>query len=202
MTTLRQPMFPAASVARTVTELFPTINGIAADQAVVPEATPAWPKLVAQDTNATPRLSLATPEMMTEAAVVERVPDAGEVMVRLGGVVSVPPPPVPGGVVLTDCRVTLVVFDTWLPPADAVTVMILAPTVSGTLAMLHAAAEPAATPEALLLDDHVTPIMPVPPAAAPDKLTLDAVVAEATPFTVNTKGEPSGGGTVVEAWAA
>ena len=105
-------MLPAASVARTVTELFPTISGIAADQAVVPAATPAWPKLVAQDTSATPTLSLAMPAMVTEAAVVDRVPVAGEVMVKLGAVVSGPPPPVPGPVVLTDCRVTVTDFDT------------------------------------------------------------------------------------------
>ena len=66
------------------------------------------------------------------------------------------------------------------------------------LAMLQAEAEPAATPEEPPLDDHVTAIVPVPPAAAPDKLTLDAVVVEATPYTVNAKGEPGGGGTVVE----
>jgi len=112
MITLRQPMLPAASVARTVTELFPTINGIAADQAAVPEATPAEPKLVAQDTSATPTLSLAMPVMMTEGALVARVAEAGEVMVKLGGVVSEPPPPVPGPVVLTDCRVTATDFDT------------------------------------------------------------------------------------------
>src|SRR6476646_10450036 len=104
-------MLPAASVARTVTELFPTISGIAADQAVVPEATPACPKLVAQETSATPTLSLAVPAMMTEADVVDSVPVAGEVMVKLGAVVSVPPPPVPGGVVLTDCRVMVTDFD-------------------------------------------------------------------------------------------
>ncbi len=112
MTTLRQPTLPTASAARTVTELFPTISGMAADQTVVPEATPAWPKLVAQETSATPTLSLAVPEMKTEAAVVDRAPEAGEVMVKLGGVVSVLPLPVPGPVVLTDCRVTLTDFDT------------------------------------------------------------------------------------------
>jgi hypothetical protein len=105
-----------------VTELFPTMSGMEADQEVVPEATPAWPKFVAQDTNATPTLSLAVPEMVTEAAVVDMVVDEGEVMAKLGGVVSVPPPPVPGvvvpgvvvpgAVVLTVCRVTLTDFDT------------------------------------------------------------------------------------------
>ena len=110
--TLRQPTFPAASAARTVTELFPTINGMAADQTVVPDATSAWPKLVAQETKATPTLSLAVPAMVTDAAVVDIVADDGEVSVRLGGVVSVFPPPVPEPVVLTVCRVTMTDFDT------------------------------------------------------------------------------------------
>ena len=70
------------------------------------------------------------------------------------------------------------------------------------MAMLQAAAEPATTPDAPPLDDHVTVIALVPPAADPDKLTLDAVVVEATPFTVNVKGEPGGGGTVMEVCAA
>ena len=104
-------MFPAASAARTVTELFPTRSGTEADQVVVPEATPAEPKLVAQETSATPTLSLAVPAMMAEAPVVDSVPDAGEVMVKLGGVVSVLPP-VPGPVVLTVCRVTVTDFET------------------------------------------------------------------------------------------
>ena len=193
MTTLRQPTFPAASAARTVTELFPTISGIAADQEVVPEATPAWPKLVAQDTTATPTLSLAMPAIVTEAAVVDMVPDGGDVMVKLGAVVSVLPLPGLVGVVLTDCRVTLTAFDIWLPPAAAVTVMVLAPTESGTLAMLHAAVEPAAIPDAPPLKDQVTLTIPVPPDAEPDRLTLDAVVVEGTAFTVNTKGDPGGG---------
>ena len=79
---------------------------------MVPEATPAEPKLVAQETSATPTLSLAMPAMITEAAVVDRVPEAGEVMVKLGAVVSAPPPPVPGPVELTDCRVMVTDFDT------------------------------------------------------------------------------------------
>ncbi len=87
MTTLRQPTFPAASAARTVTELFPTISGMTADQAVVPDAIRAAPKLVAQDTNATPTLSLAVPAMVTDAAVVDMVADDGEVMAKPGGVV-------------------------------------------------------------------------------------------------------------------
>jgi hypothetical protein len=202
ITTLRQPTFPAASAARTVTELFPTMSGIAADQAVVPEATPAWPKFVAQDTSATPTLSLAMPAIVTEAAVVDMVPDEGDVMVKLGAVVSVLPLPGLVGVVLTDCRVALTAFDIWLPPAEAVTVIVLAPTASATLAMLQAAVDPAAIPDAPPLEDHVTLTTPVPPDADPDRLTLDAVVVEATAFTVSDRGEPGGGGAVVEVCAA
>jgi hypothetical protein len=81
-------------------------------------------------------------------------------------------------------------------------VIVFGPAASATLAILQAAAVPDATPDAPPLDDHVTLTAPVPPAAAPDKLTLDTVVVEATPFTVNTKGEPGGGGAVVEVCAA
>jgi hypothetical protein len=104
---LRQPELPAASTARTVTELLPTRSGIAADQAAVPLASPAVPKFVAQETSVTPTLSLAVPEMITEAAVVDMVPVEGVVMVNAGAVVSgLPPPePPPEPVVVTDCRV-------------------------------------------------------------------------------------------------
>ena len=93
ITTFRQPVLPAASAARTVTELFPTRSGIAADQEVVPAATPAVPKLVAQETSVTATLSLAMPATMTEDAEVDMLPVEGVVMVNAGAVVSVPPPP-------------------------------------------------------------------------------------------------------------
>src|SRR5579863_9399740 len=106
---LRQPALPAASTARTVTELFPTRSGIAADQVVVPVATPAVPKLVAQETSVTPTLSLAVPEMATDAALVDMVPVEGVVMVNAGAVVSELPPPAPvlvmdWRVIVTDCK--------------------------------------------------------------------------------------------------
>ena len=91
--------------------MLPIKSGIAADQAVVPDAAPAEPKFVAQDTRVTPTLSLAVPAMVTKDAVVDMVPLEGEVMVKLGGVVSVLPP-VPGPVVLTVCRVTMTGFET------------------------------------------------------------------------------------------
>ena len=65
--------------------------------------------------------------------------------------------------------------------------------------MLQADARPAVVPEAPPLDDHVTVMPPVPPAADPDKLTLDAVVVEATAFTVRAS---EGGTVVIEVGAA
>jgi hypothetical protein len=200
MTTLRQPALPAASTARTVTELFPTRSGIVADQAVVPAATPAVPKLVAQETSVTPTLSLAVPAMVTEAAVVDMVPVDGVVMVNAGGVMSgIPPPePAPGPVVVADCRVMVTDFAIRLAEVDAVMVMVFAPVTSGRLTILQADAGPAAIPEVPLIEDHVTVMTPVLPDADPDKLTLDEVVVEATAFTVKARagvGAGVGGGT-------
>ena len=190
MTTLRQPALPAASEARTVTEVFPTRSGIAADQAVVPEAMPAVPKFVAQDTSVTPTLSLAVPAMVTEAAVVDMVPVEGEVIVMAGAVVSrLPPPePPPEPVVVTDCRVTVTDCDTWPAAVDAVMVIVFVPVTNGTLTMLQADASPVAAPEAPPLADHVRVIAPVPPVAEPDKLMIDEVVVDATAFSVRTRG--------------
>src|SRR5689334_20882359 len=192
---LRQPALPAASTARTVTELFPTRSGIAADQAVVPVATPAVPKLVAQETSVTATLSLAMPAMMTEDAVVDMLPVEGVVMVNAGEVVSVPPPPEP--VVVRDCRVMVTDFETRPAAVDAVMVMVFAPAISGILTLLQADASPAAVPETPPLDHHVSVMTPVPPDADPDKLALDAVVVEATAFTTKAKGAGVVGGTVV-----
>lgn len=174
---------PAASAARTVTELLPTRSGITAVQAVLPAAIPAVPKLVVQETCVTPTLSLAVPAIVTEAAVVDMVPVEGDVMVNVGAVVS--------GLPLTDCRPMVVDFKMRVAPMDAVTVMVLVPSSSGTLTMLQADAGPAAVPEAPPLDDHVTVMTPFPPVADPDKLTLGAVVGETTVFTIKVRG--SGG---------
>jgi hypothetical protein len=195
ITTLRQPALPAASTARTVNELLPTRSGIAADQAAVPIATPAVPKLVAQETSVTPTLSLAVPAMVTDVAVVDMVPVEGVVMVNAGAVVSgLPPPePPPEPVVVTDCRVMAADCERRLAAVDAVTAIVFAPVTSGRLTMLQADAGPAAVPEAPPLDDHVTVMTPVPPAADPDRLTLDAVVVEATAFTVRVRGGVGGG---------
>ena len=172
-----------------------------ADQAVVPVATPAVPKLVAQETSVTPTLSLAVPAIVTEEAVVDMVPVEGVVMVKVGAVVSgLPPPePPPEPVVVADCRVIATDCEMRLAAVDAVTVTVFAPTTSGILPMLQAGAGPAAVPEAPPLNDHVTVMTPVPPAADPDKLTLDVVVVEATAFTVRARagaGPGAVGGTV------
>ena len=169
----------------------PTKSGIAADQAVVPEAVPAEPKLVAQDTCVTPTLSLAVPAMVTKDAVVDMVPVEGVVMVKLGAVVSVPPPPEPAA-----ARVTVSVLNTWLPPAEAVIVMIFGPTDSGILAMVQADGDCAAIPEAPVEADQATVIAPDPPVAEPDKLTLATVVVDTTWFTVNARAAGGGGMTV------
>ena len=153
--------------------MLPIKSGIAADQAVVPDAAPAEPKFVAQDTRVTPTLSLAVPAMTIEVPVVDMVPVEGEVMVKLGAVVFAPPPPEPA-----TARVTVTVFDSWLPPAEAVMVMIFAPTASGILAMVQAVADPAGIPDAPAEADQATVIAPDPPVADPDTLTLEAVVLE------------------------
>src|SRR5579872_6877592 len=117
-------MFPAASDARMVIEFEPTSKGIAADQFVVPAATPDCPVLVAQVTDVTPTLSLAVPENVMEDAVVEMEVDDGEAIVRVGGVVSVglftggvPPD---GGA----CRVMTTVAETRVALSDATIVMV------------------------------------------------------------------------------
>jgi hypothetical protein len=85
-----------------------------------------------------------------------------------------------------------------VPPADAVRVMVLAPITRGTPETLQADAEPAAVPEVPPLADQITLMAPDPPVAEPDRLTLDAVVVDATAFTVSVKGEPGGGAVVVD----
>ena len=99
--TARQDVFPAASLARMVTVLFPISVGTVADQAAVPLAIPDFPKLVLQVTRATAILSAAVPLSVTELALVDIVPLDGDVMVSAGGVVS-------GG----KSRMSVIVFET------------------------------------------------------------------------------------------
>lgn len=170
----------------------PTSSGIAQDQAEVPPATPDAPVLVAQVTCVTPVLSLATPLNVITAAVVETDVAPGEVMVNVGGVVSVP---VPGLDVGDDdaCRVMVTVCETRLDPAEATTVIVFAPIARGMFEIVQAAAVPRAVPEAVA-SDHVTVIVPEPPCADPVKLTADAVVVAAGGFTVRVSADGAGAG--------
>jgi len=85
-----QPEFPAASKARTVIVLSPTSNGTFADQAVVPLAVPEPPVEVVQVTFTTPMLSLAFPDIAIDVPVVATIVAAGDTIVTLGEVVSIP----------------------------------------------------------------------------------------------------------------
>ena len=73
-----------------ITVLDPVRSGIVADHCVVPWAVPDRPVLVDQVTAATPTLSDAVPENWSEDAEVDTMLPPGDVMVRVGGVVSLP----------------------------------------------------------------------------------------------------------------
>lgn len=174
-----------------VTVLEPTRRGIDADQLAVPLAVPDCPMFVDHVTEVTPTLSVAVPLNEIAVAVVETVVPPGAEMVSVGGVVSVPPP-LEGGVAV--CRVTLTICVTMLDPAVAVTVMVFAPIARAMLEIVHGA-EPVALPEAVPVD-QVTTIVPDPPCAVPDRLTVDAVVvaAGALIVSVNAVGVGEGAG--------
>ena len=95
----------------------------------------------------------------------------GETIASVGGVAS---GEVGGGVELE--RVTVTVFDTWLPPDDAVTVMVLLPLISGMLAILHAVPAMVALPDAPDVALHVTDTVEVPPVTEPESATVVDVV--------------------------
>jgi hypothetical protein len=178
----------------------PVNRGMVADQLVVPFAVPDAPVLVDQVTFVTPTLSLAVPLNAMVAADVETVVPPGDPMVNVGGVVSDPPPVVTGGVggvVDAACLVMVTTCDTCAEPADAVTVIVFTPTASAIFEIVHAAALPAAAPDTATDDDAVdqdTEIVPDPPAAAPVRVTADAVVVAAVAFTVKLNAEPVGVG--------
>lgn len=87
----RQEALPAASRALIVTVFVPTSSGMAGTlQKSVPVATPLSPFDVLQETEATPTLSLAVPLHVNELDEVVTVVSAGDTMLKLGGVVSVP----------------------------------------------------------------------------------------------------------------
>ena len=86
----RQPVFPAASFARTVMVLSPTSNGMVAVQFVVPVASPVVPVEAVHTTSVTATLSRDVPARRMLEAVVDTTVLEGEVMVSVGAVVSGP----------------------------------------------------------------------------------------------------------------
>ena len=74
--------------------------------------------------------------------------------------------------------------------------MVFTPIARPMFEMDHAAAVPLAMPEDVAAD-HVTAIVPDPPAAEPDRFRVLAVVVEATVFTDNVN-EGWGEGGIVE----
>ena len=71
--------------------MLPIRSGIVADQLLVPEAVPDAPVLVDHVTLATAVLSEEVPANVRDCELVEMVVPPGEIMDRVGGVVSVPP---------------------------------------------------------------------------------------------------------------
>jgi len=86
----RQDVFPAASVARIVIRFAPTSSGTVVVQFVVPVAVPVPPVEFVQVTDLTPTLSDDVPLKTIVDAVVSAFVVAGDRMLRLGGVVSLP----------------------------------------------------------------------------------------------------------------
>ena len=75
--------------------------------------------------------------------------------------------------------------------------MMFTPIASAMFEIVHATALPDAVPETATDDEAVdqdTEIAPDPPVAAPDRLTVAAVVIEAVAYTVKASGEPEGVG--------
>jgi hypothetical protein len=178
-----------------VTTFEPTSNGTDADQLPVPLAVPDCPMFVDQVTDVTPTLSLAVPLNSIVADDVETAVPPGAAIVKVGGVVSVPPPPL-GGVAAAFCLVTVTICVTWLDPAVAVNVMVFTPIANAMLEIVHAAL-PAAVP----VDDpvdQVTEIVTAPPEAEPDRLTKEDVVVGAVALTVSVNA-PAGVGVGVGA---
>jgi hypothetical protein len=168
----------------------PVSRGIVTDQFVVPAAGPDIPNPLDQLTDCTPTLSEAVPVMAIDVAVVEMVELEGERIVSVGAVVSGDP----GGGGGADVRVTVMDVETWAVPDVAVTVIVLVPNSSGTLATLHAEAAPAAVPDAPDVADHETEIVVEPPVAEPDKPILARFVLRGGAFTVSVSGAGRGGG--------
>ena len=70
--------------------------------------------------------------------------------------------------------------------------MLFAPIAKGTPEIVHAEGEPAAVPDPPLDDIQVTTMPPVPPDAAPERLTVDAAVDAGRALTLRVNGDPAG----------
>ena len=135
-------------------------------------------------------MSVAVPLRVMEEADVEMEVDAGEMIVRLGAVVS--------GVAGAVCRITLIEWEIDVAPWVAVTVIVFDPTTSGTPEIVQDD-DPWAVPEMPALD-HVTTAPPDPPEVVPDRLTVAAVVVAGGIFRFKTSGpDGTGAGTGVGA---
>jgi hypothetical protein len=144
--TLRQTELPDESVARIVIILAPTRIGIAAVHCAVPVATPLAPVFVLQVTDATATLSEAVPLKTMDAAEVAIVVAEGELMVKVGGVVSGDLGTIGvTGVTGAACRVIENDCVTCADPSVATMVILFDPIVSGIEPIVHEA-EPCAIP--------------------------------------------------------
>lgn len=164
---------PARLVARTVIVLVPTSSGIAGMlQLFVPEAVPDPPMALVHVTAATPALSRAVPLTEIELAAIETVVRAGETIVRLGGVVSLP---------VTAEYVTWIVRTVVAPFwANAVIVMVLTPfwSVIGPVLQLVV---PTACPPPAREFDHITRPMPEGLDAVPESDIVFVLVLNVGP---------------------
>jgi hypothetical protein len=155
---------------------------------------PDPPVLVDHVTLVTPTLSLAVPLKTMDDAEVEIDEDEGEAMVSEGGVVEegvVEGGVVPVGVDAGGAVVRRMVTNdcaTWVLLSVAVTVIVLAPAMRGTLATVQAELGPCAVPEDPLLVAQVTTIGPLPPVTEPERAIEDAVVVAARAFTTRVMG--------------
>jgi len=168
------PTRPAASRAVTVITVAPTSSGmLVAVHAVVPEATPDAPLSVDQLTCVTPNASLAVPPSASVADAVEKVVAAVGVAIEIVGAVP-------------SVMVTVAAALPALPAASlAVTVMTLAPGLSGTEA--DQAVVPDAVPLPPWLFDQVTCMTPTRSAATPVNVTV-LLVVEGEGVAIDTVG--------------
>ena len=129
-------------------------------------------------TDATLTLSLAVPLRVMEAADVETEVDEGELIVRLGAVVS--------GVAEAVCRIMVIEREIDIAPCVAVTVNVFDPITSGMPEMVQED-DPWAVPEMPAMD-QVTTATPDPPEVVPDRSTVAAVVVAGGIFTFKMSG--------------